>query len=416
MRERFHKLWIRRRLLVITVIVLAGSGVVLGAVRLSRRGSPTVPTLQVKRGEFLDSMQFRGEVKALKSVTISAPADAGDLQIVKIAAEGTVVKPGDVVVEFDKTKTEQDLAVFRSSLKSAQATIDQARAQARLTEEEDKTAVLKARYDVEVAKLDASKQEILSKIEGEEKRLLQADAEQKLREAETKQKSDKTLNQATIESTVQASTKSKFDVERAEHALTRMGVQAPSAGTISLLSHWGGSGEVTYRAGDRAWPGAAIAELPDATTLRVTARVDETERGRLALKQPVTVQLNAIPDRQFTGHIERIGALASPDFTGGWPFARNFILEIVLDQTDARFKPGLTGQVTVVVDKVKDALTIPAQALFQKSGQNVAYVWKGTQFEEREVEVGRRSGDKIMIAKGLNDGEQVALSDPTAKE
>jgi HlyD family secretion protein len=415
MRERFHRLWIRRKLLIITIIVLAGSGVVLGAVRLSRR-SPTVPTLQVKRGEFLDAMQFRGEVKALKSVTISAPADAGDLQIVKIAAEGTVVKPGDVVVEFDKTKTEQDLAVFRSSLKSAQATIDQARAQARLTEEEDKTAVLKARYDVEVAKLDASKEEILSKIEGEEKRLLQADAEQKLKESETKEKSDKSLNQATIESTVQASTKSKFDVERAEHALTRMSVQAPSGGTISLLEHWGGSGEVTYRAGDRAWPGAAIAELPDATTLRVTARVDETERGRLALKQPVTVQLNAIPDRQFTGHIERIGALASPDFTGGWPFARNFILEIILDQTDTRFKPGLTGQVTVVVDKVKDALTIPAQALFQKSGQNVAYVWKGTQFEEREVVVGRRSGDKIMIAKGLSDGEQVALSDPTAKE
>jgi HlyD family secretion protein len=415
MRERFHKFWIRRKLLVITAIVLAGSGVVLGAVRFSRR-SPTVPTLAVTRGEFLDSLQFRGEVKALKSVTISAPSDAGDLQIVTVAAEGTAVKPGDVVVEFDKTKTDQDLAVFRSAMKSAQATIDQAKAQARLTEEEDKTAVLKARYDVEVAKLDASKQEILSKIEGEEKRLAQADAEQKLREAETKQKSDKTLNEATIESTVQASTKAKFDVERAEHALTQMSLRAPSAGTISLLQHWGGSGEVPYRAGDRAWPGAAIAELPDATTLRINARVDETERGRLAVKQPVTVQLNAIPDRQFTGHIDQIGAIASPDFTGGWPFARNFILEIVLDQTDARFKPGITGQVTVVVDRVKDALTIPAQALFQKSGQNVAYVWRGNQFEEREIEVGRRSGDKIMIAKGLRAGEQVALSDPTAKE
>ncbi len=415
MRERFHRLWIRRKLLIITIVVLAGSGVVLGAVRLGRR-SPTVPTLEVKRGEFLDSLQFRGEIKALKSVTISAPADAGDLQIVTVAAEGTTVKPGDVVVEFDKTKTDQDLAVFRSSLKSAQATIDQAKAQARLTEEEDKTAVLKARYDVEVAKLDASKQEILSKIEGEEKRLVQADTEQKLREAETKQKSDKTLNNATIESTVQASTKTRFDVERAEHALARMSLRAPSAGTISLLQHWGGSGEVPYRAGDRAWPGAAIAELPDATTLRITARVDETERGRLALKQPVTVQLNAIPDRQFTGHIEQIGAIASPDFTGGWPFARNFILEIVLDQTDARFKPGITGQVTVVVDRAKDALTIPAQALFQKSGQTVAYVWKGNQFEEREIEVGRRSGDQIMVAKGLRAGEQIALTDPTVKE
>ncbi len=130
----------------VAIIVLAGSGVVLGAVRLGKR-TPTVPTIEVKRGEFLDSLQFRGEVKALKSVTISAPAEAGDLQIIKVSAEGTVVKPGDVVVEFDKTKTEQDLAQYRSSLKSAEAEIDQARAQARLTEEEDKTTVLKARYD-----------------------------------------------------------------------------------------------------------------------------------------------------------------------------------------------------------------------------------------------------------------------------
>ena len=42
--------------------------------------------------------------------------------------------------------------------------------------------------------------------------------------------------------------------------------------------------------------------------------------GDSLLKQPVTVQLNAIPDRQFTGHIEQIGALASMDFSGGWPF------------------------------------------------------------------------------------------------
>ncbi len=413
--RRFRQLSMQRKAMAITILVLAGSGVVLGAVHLGKR-TPTVPTIEVKRGEFLDSLQFRGEVKALKSVTISAPAEAGDLQIIKVSAEGTAVKPGDVVVEFDKTKTEQDLAQYRSSLKSAEAGIDQARAQARLAEEEDTTTVLKARYAVEAAKLEASKQEIVSKIEGEEAKLKLADAEQALREAETKQKSDKALNRATIESTEQASKKAKFDVARAERALAQMSVHAPSAGTISLLQHWGGSGPVTYRPGDRAWPGAAIAELPDATTLRISARVDETERGRLAPKQSVTVQLNAIPDRQFTGHIEQIGALASMDFSGGWPFTRNFILEIVLDQTDARFKPGISGQVTVIVDRIPDAVTIPAQAMFQKSGQNVAYVWRGTQFEERAIEVARRSGDKIMIAKGVSAGEQVALRDPTAKE
>lgn len=413
--ERFRKLSTRGKTLAIIATVLGGSIVLLGAARLGKR-SPTVPTMEVKRGEFLDAAEFRGEVKAMKSVTISAPSEAGDLQIIKVSSEGTQVKAGDVVVEFDKTKTEQDLAQYRSTLKSAEATIEQARAQARLTEEEDKTAELKARYDVEAAKLEASKQEIVSKIEGEEAKLKLADAEQKLREAETKQKSDKSLNQATIESSVQASKKAQFDAQRAERSLTQMTLRAPSAGTISLLQHWSGSNMTSYRPGDHAWPGAAIAELPDAATLRISARVDETERGRLAPKQPVTVTLNAIPDRQFTGHIEQIGAIASMDFSSGWPITRNFILEIVLDQTDPRFKPGISGQVTVIVDRVANAITIPAQAMFQRSGQNVAYVWKGTQFEERPIDVGRRSGDKIMVAKGISAGDQIALRDPTVKE
>lgn len=415
MMQRFRKLSTRGKAIAILILLLAASGVLLGAVRLSHR-APGAPTVEVKRGEFLDSLEFRGEVKALKSVTISAPSEAGDLQIVKISPEGTAVKAGDVVVEFDKTKTEQDLAQYKSALKSAEAEIGQAKAQARLAEEEDKTTVLKARYDVEGAKLEANKQEIVSKIEGEEAKLKLADAEQKLRESEAKQKSDAALNKATIESKEQASEKAKFDVARAERALSQMSLRAPSAGTISLLQHWSGSGMITYRTGDHAWPGAAIAELPDTSSLRVTARVDETERGRLAANQPVNVQLNSIPDRQFTGHIDQIGSIASLDFSGGWPINRNFMLQIALDQTDSRFKPGITGDVTVVVDKVPNAIIIPSQALFQKSGLNVAYVWHGGDFEERPVEVARKSGDKIMVAKGITPGEQVALRDPTLKE
>jgi HlyD family secretion protein len=412
---RMKQLWIRRKVMVVAVVLLVGSGVVFGAVRYSNR-APEVPTLDVKRGEFIDSIQFRGEVKAMKSVTISAPAEAGDLQIIKIAADGTQVQQGDVVVEFDKTKTEQDLAQHRSSLKSAQAEIDQAKAQARLTEEEDVTAVKKARFDVETAKLDASKQEIVSKIEGAEANLKVADAEQKLHEVEEKLTADRAVNKATIESKVEASQKAAYDVQRAERSLTKMTLPAPAAGMISLISTWRPGGEAPFKPGDRAWPGAPIAELPDVSTLRVSARADETERGRLALNETVSAQLDAIPDRQFTGKIEQISTIATIDFSAGWPIPRNFNLVIALDQADARLKPGMTAQLTVVVDRVSDALTIPVEASFQKSGQTVAYVWQSSKFQERVIEVERRSRDRILVAKGLRAGDRVALKDPTVKE
>src|ERR1051326_8466829 len=256
MRKGFRQLRTRHKVLLISATLLTGSGMVLGAVRLGRR-TPAVPTFEVKRGEFTDSLQFRGEVKALKSVTLSAPAEAGDLQIIKLSPEGAAVKPGDVVVEFDRTKTEQDLAQYRSALKSAEATIEQARAAAKLAEEEDKTAVLKARFEVEGARLEASKKKIVPRSEGKKPKLTLPGAEQKLREAETKQKPDPPLSHATIKSAVQASAKARYDVQRAERALGQMSVRAPSTGIISILEHWAGSNMQPYRTGDKDSPGGA---------------------------------------------------------------------------------------------------------------------------------------------------------------
>jgi HlyD family secretion protein len=415
MSARLEILWQRRRTIAVVVALFVASAAVYGMVHFSKR-APLVPTYEVKRGEFLDVLQLRGELKALKSVTISAPADAGSLQVVRVVADGSQVKQGDVVVEFDSSKPKQDLAQDQSVLKSSQAEIEQARAQARLTEEVDTTAVMKARYDVEVAKLDASKGEIVSQIEGAEAKLKVADAQQALHQAEEKLRSDQAMDKATIEGKTHASGKADFDAKRAEHTLAVMKIVAPSSGSISLIPVWHPGGEAAVKPGEQVWAGAAIAELPDASSLRVNARVDETERGRLALRQRVTAQLDAISDRLFTGTLEEISTIATSDFSAGWPIPRNFNLKIALDQTDPRLRPGMTVQVTVIVDRVADSITIPAQASFLKAGQTVAYVWDGAKFHERAIQVERRNRDRILVASGLRSGDLVALKDPSLKE
>jgi RND family efflux transporter MFP subunit len=371
----------------------------------------------VERGEFSDAMPFHGEVKALKSVAISAPSGAGDLQIVEIAPDGVAVKQGDVVVQFDATKTEQDLAQYKSALNSSDAEIAQARAQARLKEEADQTAVMKARFDVESAKLDASKNEILAEIDGAEKKLLVADAEQKLLQAEEQLKSDRADNAAKIADAEQKRKQNLYNVQQSERSLAALTLRAPASGIVALLQVWHpGVGMSVLKAGERAWPGAAIAELPDLSTLHISMRVDESERGRLQPDQKITAHFDALPDRDFTGQTKRISAIATQDFSGGWPFPRNFDVEIMLDQTDARLRPGMGANVRVTVERVPNAIMIPAQASFQKSGRTVAYVLNGAKFDERRIDVARRSGDHLLVAKGLQPGEKVALQDPTLKE
>jgi HlyD family secretion protein len=218
------------------------------------------------------------------------------------------------------------LAQFKSALKAADAEIQQARAQARLKQEENVTAVMKARFDVETAKLEASKQEIVSKIEGEEAKLKLADAEQRLREAEQKAKFDKAAGESALQGKIQAREKARYDVQRAERSLASMRLRAPSSGMLSLVQVWREEGSAAFKPGDRAWAGVPLAEFPDASTLRVSARVDETDRSRLREDQPVTVHFDAIPDRQFSGSVSQISTIATMDFGASWPFPRDFNL------------------------------------------------------------------------------------------
>src|SRR5262245_50863109 len=158
-----------------TAVVLTGGGLLA----FHRTTAPDTPTAEVRRGEFVDYVPVRGTIKALRSIQLTAPSIAGDLQIVKLARMGTMVKKGDVIVQFDATNLQATLDQKRSELKSSQADIDHSRAEARLTTEQQATSLLQARYDVDRAQLDTSKQEILSEIEGAETRLKLSDAEQK---------------------------------------------------------------------------------------------------------------------------------------------------------------------------------------------------------------------------------------------
>jgi len=400
-------------------ILILGTGS-FAAVRFANP-APAVPTTEVKRGEFVDYLQLRGQASATKSMTVAAPFEAGeDLQIIKLAKNGAQVHKGDAVVQFDTTKFEQDLAQHRSELRAAEAEIEQTRAQGRMKEEQDLTDAMKSKFDLESAKLDASKQEIVSKIEGQEAQLKVADAEQKLHETEEKLKADRTADAADIEAKKQKRDKALYDVQKAERSIAVLTLRAPGDGLVTLMHNWRAGGffgnAPEFKEGDRAWPGAALLELPDLSTLQVEARVDETDRGRINLGQTATVRVDAVPDREFAGKVERISPLASMDFSAGWPFPRNFKLELTLDQTDPRLRPGMSATARLAVDRVPDAILIPTEASFQNAGQTVAYVLRGSRFEERIIQVGRRSEGQLLVTSGVSPGERVATKDPTVKQ
>ena len=407
--------------------LLAGAGLLIGgagiaSVRFGRNVS-SVPTGDVTRGDFEGYVKIRGEVKAKRSLSIHAPhthGGVGDPQIVKIAKTGTVVKKGDVVAEFDTAKLRETLQQKRSDLKQAEAEIEQGRATAKLQEEQDLTDLEKARYDVQRAKLEVSKAEILSKIEGEKNKLLLADAEQRLKEEEEKLASDRTKAAADNDGKKQKREKAFHDAQIAEQDIAALTLRAPVDGMVTVLPNWRAGGFFSdsappFKEGDRAWQGAQIAELPDLSTLRVSGRVEEADRGRVRVGEVATLHIDAVPDKEFQGQVMEISALAKIDFSG-WPFPRNFDVAVQIDQADARVRPGMSATARVAVEKLPDSILIPAEATFQKGGKTVAYVLSGSSFREREIVVAKRGESQVSVARGLKPGEKVALKDPTLQK
>jgi multidrug resistance efflux pump len=389
---------------------------VLGAFRLASSAA-NIPTGEVKRKEFVDYLEIKGELKARRSVIITAPYGAGDLQILNIVANAAKVKKGDVLVQFDATTINQKLAQDKSALTSAEAEIQQARAAAKLKEEQDLTDVMSAKFAAEKARMDASKQEILSVIEGEQAKLKLADAEQKVRETEAKLKADRASAGSDMVSKKQKYDQAAYQVQLDEKSQALLTLHAPLDGIVVLQNHWEPqTGPTPFKSGDRAWPGAALVELPDATALKISARIEEAERGQLNVGQTAKVLFDALPDRSFEGKVETISPTASLDFSAGWPIPRNFSVELSLSQLDARMTPGMGAQVRVAVARVPDGIVIPARALFRKAGRTVVYAKRGSKYQETDVEVSRKSGDEVLIAKGIQPGTALALKDPTLEQ
>jgi len=374
-----------------------------------------IATAEVVRGEFVDLLTLRGEVKALRSVLITAPSGAGDLQIVQLATNGSEVKKGAVVVQFDTTTVEKTLAEKRSLLRQAEAEIERARAQARITEEGTLTEQMKGQYNVERAKLDVGTRDVISQIEAEKAVIALSDAQQKVREVEAKLGANRAGSRADMSALEQKRDKALADVRLEERRLAALTLRAPIDGLMTIGQNWraggGPFGAREWRTGDRAWPGAAIGELPELSSPYVLAKIDEIDRGRLKPGMDATVVVEALPGSDLPATLSAFSTLAKPDYST-WPPPRMFDATIDLAKPEARLRPGMTGSIKVPVEKLPGVLLVPTRALMQPGGSPFVYVLGRSGFERRPVVVTRRGQSQAAIAKGVEEGERVALENP----
>jgi HlyD family secretion protein len=408
----------RRR--VVVVVLAAIVALAVGRAFLAGEDLAESDVAVVTRGDYSDIVEIRGQVQPVRSTYVTAPYNAGELQILKLAANGTAVKAGDVVAEFDAVTLRRTILEKQSELRGAIAELAQGDAQSKITSEERASAVATARFDVVKATLSLGEIGLVSEIEAARAKLALADAETRLREAEAglaAAKANAGVDRETRERRVE---KVKQELARAQAQTEALHVKAPVDGLVSIQPNFRspalGAMPPEYRAGDRAYPGAPILELPDLSSVFLTARIDEADRGRLAVGQTAVIRVDAVADRDYQASVTDISLLARTDFMSGWPPPKQFDLTLALKDPDARLRPGMSAAARITVGRLPDVLLVPASTIFDEDGRTVVFRVARRGAEATPVEVLRRGRDQAAIAGELGAGDRILRTRPGASD
>ena len=391
-------------------VLLALGGAAAGLYHLRQvQATVTLPIAPARQGDFLVIIRCRGELRAARSVQISTPV-VPNLRIAWLSPPGEPVQAGDPIIRFDSSSAQQQLQQKEAQLRQAQATLDQAIAQARITAEQDKSDLLDSQYTVERARLEASKTEIVSRLQGEESRIDLGVAEQKMKVEEATVALHAASNTSKIASLTRLRDQAQADVDLTKSRIAQMEIKAPIAGFVVFGFNYaqGYLNAKPFKVGDNAFSGMILAEMPDLDTLELDAKVEETARGRIAANQEARVRVDSLPELTMAATVGRISLLAEQGY--GWPPTRSFHAYASIAHPDSRLRPGMNGGMDIVVNRLPNATSIPAKALFTRAGKPVVYLARNGRYQPVEVQVQARNPDEVAIS-GILAGSMVALVD-----
>jgi RND family efflux transporter MFP subunit len=173
-----------------------------------------------------------------------------------------------------------------------------------------------------------------------------------------------------------------------------------------------GAGLAIVAQGEPVRQGQKLMRVCDLSKLQVQARIHEALISRVRAGQAARVRVDAFPGRQLNGRVTQVAAVASQQ---DWLTAdvKVYPTTVALDGDVAGLKPGMSAEVTLVIEQRQGVLRLPVQALLGAGGKSVCYVREGEDIAERLVAVGASDGAFVEVTGGLKEGEAV-LGDPRA--
>ena len=309
----------RKVLFSLAALALSAAAAALVAVRLNARAPEPqsqggAATFTVARHDFVRSLRLNGTVEAVESTSIQAPRLAGQnsnsLVVMRLVRNGATVKPGDMLVEFDRQEQLRNALDRRAELTDLEQQIRRREAEEVAAKATDDSTLKQAESTLERTRLELVKNEMLPKIEAEKNTLAHEEAKAKLAQLQETYDLKRKAAAADIKVIEIRRDRSETNMKQAESNAERMLVSSPLPGVAVIKTTWKNGGNmVEFAEGDEVRPGQPVVEVVNPAVMRVRARVNQADINELKTGQPVHVGLDAYPDLSFEGAVTQISPI-----------------------------------------------------------------------------------------------------------
>lgn len=320
------RVWWRRPTVWIAagLLMLAGTGVYFWQMNAKNKAAPVYVTEAVNRGNLTLTVAANGTIQPTRSVSIGSEL-SGTVKRVLVDVNDKI-KKGQVLVELDTAKLNDQVARSRASLNAANAAV----AQAVATTAEAKGNL--GRLE-EVARLSGGKVPSQAELETGRATLERA------RAAETSARANVIVAQATLSTD--------------ETNLSKASISSPIDGVILTRTVDPGN---AVAASLQAVTLFTVAE--DLSQLRLQVNVDEADVGSVKVGQKASFTVSAYPARKYPATITRVayGSTITENVV-------TYITYLEVDNSDLSLRPGMTASATITSTERRDVLLVPNTAL-----------------------------------------------------
>lgn len=363
--ERRRKKLIRRGIAAGVIGAIALISIVATLViNAQSQGASGPVTDMVTEGTFTTTVEAKGQLKPISSSVVSPSVD-GTVDSINVQA-GQSVNEGDVLMtikndELDRNVAEAQRAVAAAQEDLANAQKAAAAAQATPTTDADGAS---AAAGVSAASTDTNA------VSAAQRSLASAQA----------------------------------NLDQANAKAASRTVTAPSSGSIVELNAKVGAtvtGGMIMGESDTSG-GKQCMQIADLSKMKVTVQVGEKDIAKIAVGQSANVTYPAFPDIVSQGTVTAIASVANSDAANGGGSV-TFNVDILIEAPDARLKPGMTAEVSVVTEQLDDVVMVPTMALMTEDGEhyyvNVATDDEGKQTHRVKVTVVTQNDNEAVVGK-----------------